>query len=66
MKKIGYIGLGKMGGTISNIILASGYEVFGYDPNKTACNKFKKHGGKILPSPKEVARKLFEQAMECF
>ena len=46
-----------MGGTISNIILASGYEVFGYDPNKTACNKFKKQGGKILPSPKEVARK---------
>ena len=46
-----------MGGTISDIILASGYEVFGYDPEKIACNKFKKKGGKILSSPKEVAKK---------
>ena len=53
MKKIGYIGLGKMGGTISNIILASGYEVFGYDPNKTACNKFKKQGIEVIGISKD-------------
>ena len=57
MKKIGYIGLGKMGGTISEIILASGYQVFGYDPDNIACNKFKKRGGSVLSSPKEVAKK---------
>ena len=55
MKKIGYIGLGKMGGTISKILLESGYKLFGFDPNKKACKTFTEMGGTILSSPKDVA-----------
>ena len=55
MKKIGYIGLGKMGGTISKILLESGYKLFGFDPNKKACKTFTKMGGTILSSPKDIA-----------
>ncbi len=55
MKKIGYIGLGKMGGTISKLLLESGYELFGFDPNKKGCKKFREISGTILSSPKNVA-----------
>jgi 6-phosphogluconate dehydrogenase len=46
--KIGFIGLGKMGGNMALRLLEDGHSVVGYDPDETSMNKAAKTG--VLPS----------------
>jgi len=53
-KTIGFIGLGLMGQAFTNNLMEDGYEIFGTDPVPLARRRFKRKGGKVLDSPKEV------------
>jgi len=53
-KTIGFIGLGLMGQAFTNNLMEDGYTIFGTDPAPLAKRRFKRKGGKILDSPKEV------------
>ncbi|MEK6709872.1 MAG: NAD(P)-dependent oxidoreductase [Nitrospinota bacterium] len=52
---IGMIGLGLMGRAFSGSLLADGHAVAGTDPSPSARAKFKKMGGVLAASPREVA-----------
>lgn len=52
---IGFIGLGLMGRAFSNNLIEDGYRVIGTDPDRTARTKFRKLGGVLADSPREVA-----------
>jgi len=54
-KKIGIIGLGRIGLPISEAYLKSGYEVYGYDIRKEAVKSFELLGGYSRTSPELVA-----------
>ncbi len=53
-KVIGFIGLGLMGQAFTNNLMDDGYTIYGTDPVPLAKKRFKRKGGKILDSPKEV------------
>ena len=53
-KIIGFIGLGLMGQAFTNNLMDDGYTIYGTDPVPLAKKRFKRKGGKVLDSPKEV------------
>ena len=53
-KTIGFIGLGLMGQAFTNNLMEDGYKIFGTDPVPLARRRFKRKGGEVLDSPKEV------------
>jgi 3-hydroxyisobutyrate dehydrogenase-like beta-hydroxyacid dehydrogenase len=55
IKKVGMLGLGQMGNPMSKLMLATGYEVVGFDPFSEACKASAANGVKIASSPSEVA-----------
>lgn len=55
IKKVGLLGLGKMGEPMARHLIAKGFEVTGYDPVAAACDKTRAHGVGIAASPREVA-----------
>lgn len=54
-KLIGFIGLGIMGGAISNNLLKAGFQVIGYDVTPSALKQFAANGGQVAQSILEVA-----------
>ena len=57
MKTVGLIGLGAMGGSYAKHLLASGYQVFGVDPDKNNRNLFYSLGGLILDNINDLTKK---------
>ena len=57
MKTVGLIGLGAMGGSYAKHLLASGYQVFGVDPDKNNRNLFSSLGGLILNNINDLTKK---------
>lgn len=55
IRRVGVIGLGKMGRPISRHLIEKGFEVIGYDPVAKAARKVKALGGRIAKFPAEVA-----------
>lgn len=53
--KLGFIGLGKMGGPIARRLVETGHEVIGYDLSTSAAQAFRSAGGRVAGSPREVA-----------
>src|SRR5207237_9356185 len=56
IRKIGILGLGKMGAPMAQHLIAKGYNVAGYDPVDAAQRTAKSLGVSVLDSPREVAR----------
>ena len=56
IRKIGMLGLGKMGAPMARHLLAKGYNVAGYDPVDAARRAAAALGVSMLDSPREVAR----------
>lgn len=52
---IGVIGLGIMGGSYARLMCNAGLQVFGYDPDSSACDRLRAAGGTVCASPAEVA-----------
>lgn len=57
MKKIGIIGLGKMGSAIGYRLVKAGFDVFGYDPNNQNCKAASDEGIIVCTSNQDVAQK---------
>jgi 4-hydroxybutyrate dehydrogenase/sulfolactaldehyde 3-reductase len=55
MKKIGFVGLGTMGGPMARNVLRKGFPVKGFDLNPAALEKHEGAGGTTAGSPKEAA-----------
>ena len=56
MKKIGFIGLGVMGGPMAGHLANNNYEVIVFNRTKSKSKLWShKHNGKIAQSPKEVS-----------
>lgn len=55
MEKLGFVGLGNMGGGMSSNLVKHGYEVTVHDINPAAVKKLVDLGAKSANSPKEVA-----------
>jgi 3-hydroxyisobutyrate dehydrogenase-like beta-hydroxyacid dehydrogenase len=55
IRKVGMLGLGKMGGPMAKHLLAKGYEVCGHDPLEPARRAAAAGGVKVLASAAEVA-----------
>ena len=53
-KKLGFVGLGRMGGPMSERLINAGYELTVYDPSEAALNAVVAHGGRKAGSPREV------------
>jgi len=53
-KTIGVIGLGRVGLTVAKTYLATGYQVYGFDTDKSVMNKLVDLGGKSLDKPNQV------------
>jgi len=53
--KVGFIGLGRMGGPIANNVLAAGYTLTVYDVREAAVAKLVEGGARTAASPREVA-----------
>src|SRR5437762_5317387 len=56
IRKIGILGLGKMGAPMAQHLIAKGYNVAGYDPVDAARRNASSLGVSVLDSPREVAR----------
>src|SRR5438552_16149481 len=56
IRKIGMLGLGKMGAPMARHLLAKGYNVAGYDPVDQARSAARSLGVSVLDSPRDVAR----------
>ena len=54
-KKIGFLGLGTMGGPMARNLLKSGHEVRGFDLDADALARHKEAGGTTAGSPREAA-----------
>lgn len=54
-KKIGFVGVGKMGAPMALRLIAAGYELVIHDKNLTAVETVAKSGAKAVNSPKGVA-----------
>ena len=55
--KIGFIGLGNVGGKLANSLLRNKFQLIVRDLDKNVTNDFKKKGVEIAISPKELAKK---------
>jgi len=55
IRKIGIVGLGKMGGPMARHLLAKGFAVSGCDPDDAARRSARTLGVSVLDSPREVA-----------
>ena len=53
--RIGIIGLGIMGGTMTRALLAAGHQVPGYDIDDASLRALRRAGGKPMPGYAEVA-----------
>lgn len=53
-KTVSFLGLGTMGGAMSNNLLKAGFGVRGYDPSAEACARARKNGVQILASAAEA------------
>lgn len=62
--EIGFIGVGNMGGPMVNNLLAGGYAVRVYDPNKAAVDACVAKGATTASSPKDLADKV-ETVLVC-
>ncbi|MEU8900592.1 NAD(P)-dependent oxidoreductase [Nocardia sp. NPDC048505] len=56
MSKIGFVGLGIMGGPMAGHLVAAGHEVTGYDHSSAALDKLKAAGGNIASGAAEAVR----------
>lgn len=56
--KIGFIGLGKMGGGLARNLILKGNNVYLYDINEQASKEIQKDGGTIMNSPEALAEKV--------
>ena len=56
MTKIGFIGLGNMGGPMAVNLVRAGHELIGYDLTKSARQAFVQAGGQVCTEMREVAR----------
>lgn len=54
---IGFIGLGLMGHAFSSNLIEDGYRVIGTDPARSARTKFRRIGGDLAETPREVAER---------
>jgi 3-hydroxyisobutyrate dehydrogenase len=57
MKKVGIVGLGMLGNAVALHLLDSGFEVTAYNRTKEKTSTLEDKGGKIVTTPKEVAKK---------
>jgi len=55
IRKVGMLGLGKMGAPMARHLLAKGYNVAGYDPVDDARKQARSLGVSVLDSPRDVA-----------
>ena len=55
--KIGFIGLGNVGGKLAGSLIRNNFDVTVREIDKSLTNEFKKLGAKIAKSPKELAEK---------
>ena len=55
--KIGFIGLGNVGGKLAGSLIRNNFDVTVREINESLTNEFKKLGAKIAKSPKELAEK---------
>lgn len=58
--KIGFIGLGKMGGHMVGRLIRDGHEIIAYDKNKDALNEAEKSGAVTANSSEEILKMLDE------
>src|SRR5712692_409651 len=56
IRKVGILGLGKMGAPMAKHLLAAGFDVAGFDPIDGARRNARSLGVSVLDSPREVAR----------
>src|SRR5436309_2810269 len=56
IRKVGMLGLGKMGAPMARHLIAKGYNVAGYDPVDLARRNAASIGVSVLDSPRDVAR----------
>src|SRR4030067_846549 len=57
MSKLGYIGLGTMGGRVAKRLMAAGHSVIGYNRTKSKADWLLEAGMQWGDSPREVAEK---------
>jgi 3-hydroxyisobutyrate dehydrogenase len=57
VKRLGFVGLGMMGGGMAKNLLKSGYGLNVFDVDQTKMKEFKALGATLMGSPKEVAMK---------
>lgn len=57
IRKVGFIGIGNMGGAMAAHVAKAGFDLVVYDINPEACEKFAtQHGGKVAASLADVGR----------
>ena len=56
--KIGFIGLGNVGGKLAGSLIRNNFDVTVRDVDENLTNQFKKLGSKVAKSPKELAEKV--------
>lgn len=56
IETVGLVGLGKMGNPMAKHLLAGGFKVAGFDPDKSACDRARAIGVRIVGSAREVAQ----------
>ena len=56
IKRIGLLGLGKMGCPMAKHLIANGYSVIGYDPAAVARRNAAEAGVRLVDSPREIAQ----------
>ena len=54
-KKLGFIGIGRMGAPMARRLIAAGYDVTVYDPSEAAMAELEKEGAHPVASPVAVA-----------
>src|SRR3954469_21843919 len=57
VRRVGIIGLGKMGRPMARHLRKAGFEVAGYDVDETACREAERSGTSIVGSPREMAER---------
>ena len=55
-ERIGFVGLGLMGAGFTKRLVATGYEVIGFDPDPTRAHEAARHGVRIVASAAEIAK----------
>ena len=62
--KIGFIGLGNVGGKLAESLLRNNFDITVRDLDDSVTNHFKDLGAKVAKSPKELAEKTAREARE--